>query len=707
MKEYIAWIKSWPKLAKILVPVITAIVIIGITITVILLQNSDSQDNSNENSEQTVVSDDSETEVLEEETESKQVQGDVPFFTGCSVVTESLERDLTIYVESESASQIKGSNFSFKVVQQQDEDEKIKEAMAELARVNESINALQEKNGTADFSLDQYKKLLVEKKEIIDQYAAAVGTLEGESYSDEDADGMIYIEDISAGSYQLYYLPVDGYDPNEYVVSVKVLAQAEYKAIETIQKKLVAESEAKDTEPSHRDYTIVGEAADTVKTTDTMTITGESEYSKPKEMDFDIQAEVSETLNRTTQNCSISQEPGLPAGESGDNSDDLDSGFGESQEASTQQAKLEISKSAKLYACEGASFATLICNKKLVDGISVELSGELSELLEAEWTGKACEISLKDLSAVKEDVKGTLTIQGVDVSGNPITVNSEITIAGSSSQIYGPEGEELFVRDKNGTMRAATLADYAPDTQYAVKEKSEITEYYGWQSVKGNRYYYDADGNKVTGTQTIDGVEYKFDSSGRLLKIGGGIDVSGWQGEINWKQAANYISYAIIRCGYRGESGKLSLDTSAVENIKSAKAAGVQVGLYFYSRAKTPAQAVEEASVAVMIAKESKGLNYPIYIALEDSVMEELTKTQMTAVASAFCKTVSNSGYRAGVYATKDWLTDKMDMSELSGYSVWCVEFNTKCTYGRDYGIWQYTAKGVVPGVPGKVNLNK
>jgi GH25 family lysozyme M1 (1,4-beta-N-acetylmuramidase) len=260
--------------------------------------------------------------------------------------------------------------------------------------------------------------------------------------------------------------------------------------------------------------------------------------------------------------------------------------------------------------------------------------------------------------------------------------------------------------DENG-QTPATYKDYSSTATYYYQSEEKDATYYGWQTIDGTRYYFDKDGNKVTGTQVIMENQYNFGSDGALLTSGYGIDVSKWQGSIDWAQASSAVSFAIIRAGFRGSNGGISVDSYAGTNITNAKANGVKVGLYFYSRAVNEVQAVEEASVAISIARQYGGISLPIYIDMEADEQKSLSTAERDAIVLAFCATVKNAGYQAGVYANKNWLTNYLTPSSYTGYSIWCAQYNTSCTYGGRYDIWQYTSKGSIPGISGNVDLDQ
>jgi GH25 family lysozyme M1 (1,4-beta-N-acetylmuramidase) len=306
---------------------------------------------------------------------------------------------------------------------------------------------------------------------------------------------------------------------------------------------------------------------------------------------------------------------------------------------------------------------------------------------------------------VTSDQTATIKASGLDCNGETISVTCTVTIKGSSNQLTDSAGHKLFM-DASGKT-AATYKDYTSSGTYYYQSEETAATYYGWQTINGSRYYYDKNGNKVTGTQVITGNKYNFGSDGALLTSGYGIDVSKWQGSIDWSQAKSAVSFAIVRAGFRGSNGAISVDSYAGTNIKNAKANGVKVGLYVYSRAMNEVQAVEEASLAISVAKQYGGISLPIYIDMEADNQKSLSTAQRDAIVIAFCKTVKNAGYQAGVYANKNWLTNYLTPSSYTGYSIWCAQYNTSCTYGGRYDIWQYSSKGTIPGIKGNVDLDQ
>lgn len=318
-------------------------------------------------------------------------------------------------------------------------------------------------------------------------------------------------------------------------------------------------------------------------------------------------------------------------------------------------------------------------------------------------------------SSVSPSVSPSTSVSpSASASPSPDSPEVEKAKKDTSSTLKTTKGETVYVND-NGSFREAKFADYYKfDKFYLQDKKVEGGEYKytGWQTLDGYTYFFDKNGKPVTGEQVIQGAKYTFDSEGRMNTGSGvlGIDVSKWNGNINWTEVKNSgVNFVIIRCGFRGSSaGGLVEDAKFASNIQGAKNAGLKVGVYFFTQAINEVEAVEEASMAISLCN-GYNLSYPIYIDVESSGgrADKLSADERTAVVKAFCKTVSNSGYKAGVYANKTWFDTKMNTGELSGYKIWLAQYAATPTYTRTkYDMWQYSSKGTVGGISGNVDMN-
>lgn len=344
------------------------------------------------------------------------------------------------------------------------------------------------------------------------------------------------------------------------------------------------------------------------------------------------------------------------------------------------------------------------------------------------------------------------------------TSNSEPTSASASLQTAAGRvlGLDLGVWARGGLLAAgvadgvstlsleSTLQFYDESSMQGIAhegfamtavEKVIVTLYSGWYpSTSDKQAYYDPSTHqKVTGSKVIAGTTYTFDENGTLVKeeTGGsessgsentgdsgssgssggttwvkGVDVSKYQGNIDWNQVkASGIEFAIIRVGYRGYgTGVLVEDSTFRQNIKGATAAGLKVGLYFYSQAINETEAVEEASMVISLC-QGYNISYPIYfdtekVAGDTGRADNISRAQRTANAVAFCETIRNSGYKAGVYSYASWFYNQLNMASLSPYSIWIAQYRNELSFDYNYDIWQYSSTGSVPGIPKPTDMN-
>ena len=191
-----------------------------------------------------------------------------------------------------------------------------------------------------------------------------------------------------------------------------------------------------------------------------------------------------------------------------------------------------------------------------------------------------------------------------------------------------------------------------------------------------------------------------------------GIDVSKFNGEIDWAQVKDAgVKFAIIRCGYRGsKSGSIVIDPCFEQNIKGATDNGIPVGVYFFTQATSDVEGVEEASAVMSMIKQYK-ITYPVFIDSESAGgsgrADGLEAGDRTKALEAFCQTIRAGGYKAGVYASKNWLNDRLDITKLSTDNViWLAEYKDEPTYGGKYQLWQYSSGGSISGIEGRVDMN-
>lgn len=188
-----------------------------------------------------------------------------------------------------------------------------------------------------------------------------------------------------------------------------------------------------------------------------------------------------------------------------------------------------------------------------------------------------------------------------------------------------------------------------------------------------------------------------------------GIDVSNANGRIDWDKLKGNIDYAILRCGF-GSDIATQDDEQWARNVSECNRLGIPWGTYLYSYAMSTAEAESEAAHILRLLKGLKP-RYPVYIDMEDADGYKakrggISKQMATDICRIFCERVTAAGYTAGVYANKDWAVNRLDMTQLAGYTFWLAQYNGTVTYAGKYDMWQYSSSGSMPGIGGRVDMN-
>lgn len=190
-----------------------------------------------------------------------------------------------------------------------------------------------------------------------------------------------------------------------------------------------------------------------------------------------------------------------------------------------------------------------------------------------------------------------------------------------------------------------------------------------------------------------------------------GIDVSSHQGSIDWDTVrAEGFDFAFIRIGYRGYSvGDIFPDEQARENLANAKAAGFDVGVYFYAQSISPEEALEEAQWCLdFLSGES--LSLPVVYDWEyvspSARTGGMNRKTLTECAKTFCTAIENGGYQPMIYFNNHISRDLLDLEELSQYPFWLAQYKDQMNYRYQVDFWQYTETGKVPGIKGNVDID-
>ena len=248
-----------------------------------------------------------------------------------------------------------------------------------------------------------------------------------------------------------------------------------------------------------------------------------------------------------------------------------------------------------------------------------------------------------------------------------------------------------------------------------------------WRQVGGKWYHFDSACHMVTGVQVIGGKVYRFNDNGTLIspdymldalstkQLGSftklGIDVSQWNGDIDWNKVRNSgVDFAIIRCGY-GDDYTSQDDITFLKNVSNAKAAGVKIGVYLYSYAHSTDQASSEAAHTIRLLKAAglkpSDVPYGVYYDLEETDMGTVANRGLLArMSTIYCTAVQSAGYRPGVYSSLWWWNTYLTDPVFDKWSRWVAQWNTSCTYLGAYDMWQCSSEGSIPGIDGRVDTN-
>lgn len=183
-----------------------------------------------------------------------------------------------------------------------------------------------------------------------------------------------------------------------------------------------------------------------------------------------------------------------------------------------------------------------------------------------------------------------------------------------------------------------------------------------------------------------------------------GIDVSSYQGNINWDVVKNHIDFAILRVGFGQYNSQK--DKFFERNYEECRRLGIPVGIYHYSYAKNVDQARKEANLVLSWLK-GKEIQLPVYYDIEDNSQIGLGKEMLTNMCVEFCNTIEGAGLWAGIYANKHWFTRILDSEKLGKrYTCWVAQYYDKCTYEGKYDVWQNSSSGRIDGIVGNVDTN-
>ena len=185
-----------------------------------------------------------------------------------------------------------------------------------------------------------------------------------------------------------------------------------------------------------------------------------------------------------------------------------------------------------------------------------------------------------------------------------------------------------------------------------------------------------------------------------------GIDVSEFQGKVDWEKVKNSgVEFAILRCGY-GMDFSNQDDVEYERNANECERLGIPYGVYLMSYANTVEKARSEAKHVLRLI-EGRKISLGVWYDIEDNgTSGAINKETLTNIINTFCNTIKNAGHRVGVYANLNWLENKIEKTIKDNYDIWVAQYYSKCEYEGKYIMWQHTSSGKVNGISTNVDMN-
>lgn len=184
-----------------------------------------------------------------------------------------------------------------------------------------------------------------------------------------------------------------------------------------------------------------------------------------------------------------------------------------------------------------------------------------------------------------------------------------------------------------------------------------------------------------------------------------GVDVSSYQGDINWEEAKNYIDFAIIRCGW-GNDIKSQDDPKFERNAKECERLSIPYGVYLFSYATNLSMAESEAEHTLRLIKD-KQLEYPVFLDVEERGQLSLPKEELVNIVKHYCEKIESAGYYVGIYASLSTLNGILNDERLNKYDKWVAEWAKDFSYRGTSGLWQNTDHDHIAGIPTRVDGDK
>ncbi len=303
---------------------------------------------------------------------------------------------------------------------------------------------------------------------------------------------------------------------------------------------------------------------------------------------------------------------------------------------------------------------------------------------------------------------GTAKIRITTTSGRRANIYFTVTNEDGSTEAVKGEPESIGFVDQNAMIRKGKEVQIEPiiyplgiyDTLTYSSDNSDVAEVSSEGLVKAV-----GTGSAVITVTASNGVSGNFSITVYNDKLKG-IDVSKWQGSINWKKvASDGVDFAMIRSSYGSEH----TDEYLKKNVAGCEKYGIDYGFYHYTYAKTVSEARKEAKYFLSRIKNYDP-TYPVVLDIEEEFYKEMSRKKVTDIIVAFMTELEEAGYYATLYSYSKFFSDNVTASRIAKYDIWIASWGDEeklnDNYDGQYGMWQYSSTGKVDGIDEDVDLN-
>lgn len=353
-------------------------------------------------------------------------------------------------------------------------------------------------------------------------------------------------------------------------------------------------------------------------------------------------------------------------------------------------------------------------NQKITE-IEYNTKVKLSDIIDIE-SGKIIKDKTIDTKTLG---KQNLKIKYEDITGKKHTTNITIDVVDNTKPLLlHPSKLTYKIGSKVNLLDKVICGDnYDPNLrceiegEYDFNEVGEYNLFYTATDINGNltkspfTLIIKKELSKSTNpSSNVDISEFVHNYKNESTEIG--IDVSTWQGNIDYEKVKNSgIDFIMIRIGFSTSKGDIILDNQYETNIQKAKAAGLKIGVYFYSKASSLKMARDEAK---WVVEQLKNIPLELPIAFDwecwsDFNSFHISYTNLNDIALEFLKEVESFGYKGLIYGSASYLEKIWEIEE---YPTWLAHYTKNTDYEKEFVMWQQTASGIVPGIEGNVDLN-